>query len=357
MKLGPGDRFPSFFCATPLAPKAEFGLMAEGRSAVVTYVGTAAAASVQEVVASFRSRPDVFDGRRSQHFVVTCDPSDRERLTEAPPGFHVLWDFDRKVARGLGVLEADRDPPRLLATSFVLDPNARVVAVVPIDDVKTHADAVLGQLPPVPAPERAPGGLAPVLLFPRLLEPELCSELIETFERSQAPESGALLTLPGQAPQVVVDPNVKRRRDMILPDGPLLREVHARITKRLVPEMKRVFQFRAAHIERYALACYEASAAGFFRAHRDNQGSSVAHRKFACSINLDADAYEGGDVSFPEYGELRYRAPTGGVLVFSCSLLHQVDPVVSGARHCLLPFLYDEEGEKIRKAERSKADA
>ncbi len=196
-----------------------------------------------------------------------------------------------------------------------------------------------------------------MLLLPRVLEPELCAELIEAFERSHAPESGALLTLPGQAPQVVVDPNVKRRRDIILPDGPLLRAVHARITKRLVPEMKKVFQFRAAHIERYALACYEASAAGFFRAHRDNQGPSVAHRKFACSINLDAEAYDGGDVSFPEYGELRYRAPTGGVLVFSCSLLHQVDPVVRGRRHCLLPFLYDEEGEKVRRAKRSKASA
>jgi hypothetical protein len=43
------------------------------------------------------------------------------------------------------------------------------------------------------------------------------------------------------------------------------------------------------------------------------------------------------------------------VLVFSCSLLHQVDPVVRGARHCLLPFLYDKEGEVVRKANRAKA--
>jgi predicted 2-oxoglutarate/Fe(II)-dependent dioxygenase YbiX len=310
---------------------------------------------VQRVVAAFRARADVFDGRRAQHFVASFDPGDRERIAESADGFHVLWDFERKVARRLGVLDVSRDPPRLLATSFVIDANLRVLAVVPIDDVATHVDRVVAAMEPARAPEPAPTGLAPVLLLPRVLEPELCRELVDAFEQSDARETGALLTLPGQAPIVVVDHEVKRRRDTILPDGPLLRAVHARISKRLVPEVRKVFQFHAAHIERYALACYEATSGGFFRAHRDNQGKAVAHRKFACSLNLDAEGYDGGDVSFPEYGSLRYRAPTGGALVFSCAVLHQVDPVVRGRRHCLLPFLYDEAGEAVRKANRGKA--
>jgi predicted 2-oxoglutarate/Fe(II)-dependent dioxygenase YbiX len=55
-------------------------------------------------------------------------------------------------------------------------------------------------------------------------------------------------------------------------------------------------------------------------------------------------------LSFPEFGPRRYRAPTGGAVVFSCSLLHQVDPVTRGRRHAFLPFLYDEEAARLREA-------
>ena len=39
--------------------------------------------------------------------------------------------------------------------------------------------------------------------------------------------------------------------------------------------------------------------------------------------------------------------PTGGAVVFSCSLLHEATPVTSGKRYAFLPFLYDEEGARI----------
>ena len=52
---------------------------------------------------------------------------------------------------------------------------------------------------------------------------------------------------------------------------------------------------------------------------------------------------------FPEFGPRTYRAPTGGAVVFSCSLLHQAMPVTEGRRFAFLPFLYDEEGAKLRE--------
>ena len=48
------------------------------------------------------------------------------------------------------------------------------------------------------------------------------------------------------------------------------------------------------------------------------------------TINLNADDYEGGDLRFPEFGPRTYRAPTGGAVVFSCSLLHEATPVTRG---------------------------
>ena len=36
-------------------------------------------------------------------------------------------------------------------------------------------------------------------------------------------------------------------------------------------------------------------------------------------------------------------------MVFSCSLLHEATPVTSGRRFAFLPFLYDEDGARIRE--------
>jgi predicted 2-oxoglutarate/Fe(II)-dependent dioxygenase YbiX len=73
------------------------------------------------------------------------------------------------------------------------------------------------------------------------------------------------------------------------------------------------------------------------------------HRKFAVTVNLNAEEYSGGDLVFPEYGRDMFRAPTGGAIVFSCSLMHEVLPVIAGNRYAFLPFLYDEAAARIRE--------
>jgi predicted 2-oxoglutarate/Fe(II)-dependent dioxygenase YbiX len=102
-------------------------------------------------------------------------------------------------------------------------------------------------------------------------------------------------------------------------------------------------------MERYIVSRYAAEEGGFFRAHRDNTTAGTAHRRFACSINLNADDYEGGDLRFAEFGSQTYRAPTGGAVVFSCSLLHEATPVTKGHRYAFLPFLYDEAAAQLRE--------
>jgi predicted 2-oxoglutarate/Fe(II)-dependent dioxygenase YbiX len=87
---------------------------------------------------------------------------------------------------------------------------------------------------------------------------------------------------------------------------------------------------------------------GQFQPHRDNTTKGTAHRRFAVTINLNDEEYEGGDLRFPEYGPRTYRAPTGGAVAVSCSLLHEATVVTRGRRIAYLPFLYDEAAEKIR---------
>lgn len=147
----------------------------------------------------------------------------------------------------------------------------------------------------------------------------------------------------------VQDPAHKRRRDQEILDEDLRNACVYRIHDRLVPEIHKAFQFSATRIERYVVACYESQTGGHFRAHRDNTTKGTAHRKFAVSLNLNTGQYEGGMVWFPEYSRKLYTAPAGGAVVFSCSILHEATPVTAGRRYVFLPFLYDEEGARIRQ--------
>ena len=122
----------------------------------------------------------------------------------------------------------------------------------------------------------------------------------------------------------------------------------ARIRRRVLPEIKKVHQFDVTRMERYIVACYSAADGGHFRSHRDNTTGGTAHRRFAVSINLNSE-FEGGEVSFPEYGPRSFKPPAGGAVVFSCSLLHQVSKVTEGVRYAFLPFLYDEEAAALRE--------
>jgi len=109
-------------------------------------------------------------------------------------------------------------------------------------------------------------------------------------------------------------------------------------------------------MERWLVACYDGAEGGHFGAHRDNTTPGTAHRRFAVSINLN-DGFEGGGVSFPEYGPTAFVAPAGGAVVFSCSLLHAVSPVSAGQRYAFLPFLYDEDAARIRERNLHTVDA
>ena len=79
------------------------------------------------------------------------------------------------------------------------------------------------------------------------------------------------------------------------------------------------------------------------------------HEPFA--LQLPEHPRDGGDLRFPEFGSRTYRPPTGGAVVFSCSLLHEATPVTRGRRYAFLPFFFDEAGEALRQANLKFLDA
>ncbi len=172
--------------------------------------------------------------------------------------------------------------------------------------------------------------------------------LISIYEKFGGSESGSMTEKDGMTVGKI-DHSFKRRMDCQIVDEDVRAAMRGRITRRILPEIYKAFQFRVTHIERYIVACYDGENRGFFLPHRDNTTKATAHRRFACTINLNAEDYDGGNLRFPEFGSRTYRAPTGGAVVFSCSLLHEATPVTRGKRYATLPFLYDAEAAKLRR--------
>ncbi|MGH6720015.1 MAG: 2OG-Fe(II) oxygenase, partial [Alphaproteobacteria bacterium] len=214
-----------------------------------------------------------------------------------------------------------------------------------------HAGRVLEfvQRMPPPAPAEPARPHAPVLVVPRVFEPAFCRHLIAYYEAHDSADSGFMRERDAKTVSVL-DHDFKRRRDCAIEDDEIRAAARARVKRRLVPEIAKAFNFHVTRMERYLIACYDAEPGGFFRAHRDNMTKGTAHRRFAVTINLNAEAYQGGDLCFPEYGRAMYRAPTGGAVVFGCSLLHEAQLVTRGRRYAFLPFLYDEDAAHIREA-------
>jgi peroxiredoxin/predicted 2-oxoglutarate/Fe(II)-dependent dioxygenase YbiX len=354
LPLRPGDPAPWFVAPSPTNPRHHFDSVA-GRYIVLCFFGSAVTPAVAEMLARIRGRTDIFDDERASFFGVSCDPDDErlQRVGESYPGHRLFWDFGLKVSGAYGACEPKRgEPMSYRPQSFILDPRLRVLAILPIEDPLAHARALLdyvGGLPPLGNRQPARPG-APVLLVPQLFEPELCRDLIGLYHRQGGEDSGFMTTGQDGKTVGVIDYGRKRRRDHLIEDAELRQGIRERIERRLLPEVRRAFQFRASFIERYIVACYDAGEGGYFRAHRDNTTKGTAHRRFAVTINLNAEEYDGGDLCFPEFGRGTYRAPTGGAVVFSCSLMHEALPVTRGRRYCVLPFLYDEAGARVREA-------
>lgn len=347
--VGIGEAVP-FFHAAALdgSPRYAFDTVA-GRAVLILLFGSASRPEAEAALARLAARRDLFDDESACFFGVTVDPSDATegRIAQQLPGIRFFLDYDRAVSRLFG---ADAGEGQYRPLWLLLDPMLRVAGLWPLDAGEAALDALARFAQPLPLVE-----IAPVLVVPGIFEPALCRHLIGLYEKTGGEESGFMREVNGKT-VLVTDPAHKRRRDHVIEEPQLQGPLALRIRKRLVPMLKRAFQFEATRMERYIVACYDAEKGGHFRPHRDNTTKGTAHRRFAVTINLNAGDYEGGDLRFPEFGRRTYRAPTGGAVVFSCSMLHEATPVTKGTRYAFLPFLYDEAAARQREANNAFLD-
>ena len=336
MALLYGDPAPTFAAAGISNPRYIFDTAA-GRYLLLAVV-PAGPAVARAVAAIERRRPAFNDVHASAFVIIVGKDKGRKKREDSIPGVRFLFDDDGVVAALYDTGEAER--------WFLIDPALHVMAAVGPDQTASLVDRV-ATLPP-PGRHGGPEGSAPVLLTPRIFEPAFCERLIALYRQIGGEPSGFMREVDGVTTLMMNDQH-KRRSDVLIEDEMLQQQAVARLNRRLLPQIEKVFNFKATRIERYLVARYDAETGGFFRPHRDNTTKGTAHRRFAVSINLNAD-YEGGDLRFPEFGPRTYRPPPGGAVVFSCSVLHEATAVTKGERFAFLPFLYDEAAAKIREA-------
>ena len=342
-----GEPAPFFAAATDGVERYSLDVAA-GRWIVLMFFGTAGQEATAEGLAKAIARRELFNGRDAAFFGVSVDPADRSHrgLANSDPGVRFFWDFDLAVSRLYGLADADNLQPGL----FLIDPAFRIAMSAPIDATDLVLDRLAQELAAAPGPADAP--FAPVLTLPRIFEPEFCEALVKFYRLGGATPSGFAKDVDGQTVQQI-DPFLKRRSDVFIEDQQVLDAIRTRLETRLFPMVRRALGWQPQYVERYLICRYGDEQEGFFSRHRDDSTAGTAHRRFAVSLNLN-DGYEGGDLSFPEFGPRLYRPPLGGATVFACGLLHEATPVTKGERFVFVPFLYDQEGARLRQRNRSR---
>lgn len=346
MTLEMGDRVPNFVLPNHEGSGLMFYNKTKGGPIILlVYAGNGDPATRREIDAFVNLRSRLAD-LGAEVFVINRDnPRNNAALATAlGGGAHVLCDPARKIttafAEAVNAGWTDAGDGSCPAFSLVLDPNQRVLEVLHADR-RTLAERALEtlrrELPDTETLELST--TAPVLILPNMLDPGLCRRLIETWETEGHAEGDVFAVRDGQSTRDV-DYGQKKRLDHAIRDESLTKLLLGKIGPRLADEVFKAYSFADFVLERFIIGVYDDQRGDYFRAHRDNIGPATASRRFAMSIHLN-DGYEGGGVTFPEYGPHIFKTPAGGAIIFSCALIHAALPVTSGRRFVLLTCLRD----------------
>lgn len=304
--------------------------------AIVFCQGDPSAASTP--LAEFARLHDTFQASGA-HIVAVCTAKpegELDHLSHLP--FPVLLDVGEATLGAYGI-RPNAGPNVNAVVTVLLRPNGHVLAILSGD---SQAPAVLARIDRCRDASAGPGTSPhpPVLIVPDVLSRTDCRNLISIYQSSDAPRVHftAIRDARTDVKTQVPDYGRRDRSDhMLNTGGPRLSSARM-LKRRLLPEIKKAFQYDVTEFEGLRIACYEGERQGRAHGHRDNSQPEAAHRRFAMSLNLNTAEFSGGELRFPEYGSQLYKPDTGAAMVFSCSILHEALEVTQGRRFVLLAF-------------------
>lgn len=280
----------------------------------------------------------IHDQRVYKIFILSAAPRELSEWRSIHDVADPLWgDIDGMVARRCGLAPGEM-------AAFLTNENLQVLHAAAMDNPEKHLPGLVeeaSRLLARPAPQLARRH-APVLVVENAISPQLITETFEYWENGRKYEGKV-----GAVGSVTLRKDAKVRTDCFIHDRALLEKLDRHFIRTLFPEIEKVYNTFVTHREDYKLGCYPANGGGFFKMHRDNYERRLGYRRQALVLLLNDD-FEGGHLTFPEYGLDYYRPATGSAVVFPCSLTHQVTKITSGNRYVLVSFFYDEEAAKHR---------
>lgn len=289
-----------------------------------------------------------FDDENVAFFAISTQQETESLLQERIPGIRFFKDYDKKISVLYRALDTE-DDTQYRPYSVILNPNLTIRHVLFFKKEEDHASRLIDLIKQLPIKEEFAGVKmhAPILIIPNVFPINFCNEMIDYYHKIGGVPSGYMIKRDGYS-VYNHDSSFKRRSDCTIDDESIKERMRHYLSTKVRPQVKKAYHFDLEYIERYIVACYTAEEKGYFKAHRDNTTPATLHRNFACTINLNDD-FEGGELLFPEYGTNLYKPPLGAALIFSCSILHEAQPVTKGIRYCTLPFFYNEAGKNIRE--------
>jgi peroxiredoxin/predicted 2-oxoglutarate/Fe(II)-dependent dioxygenase YbiX len=329
-----------------------------GKPLVLVFYASDGIAACADIAWAFRDKAAEFSALGAKVVLISTDTpaarSDFAAKSHLP--FQLLCDLDANISKKYGACYPNQSGDAVFVRlAFLLNINQRIIKIYKLSDLESPVEDILGDISSacqLPEPHQI-YMQAPVLLIPNVLSEIECRKLIEIWETQGHSDSGFMVK-DGEKTVGYLDPRHKLRSDHFLADGGVKNYLDWVMQRRIFPEIKKAFDYDASRREEYKIACYDASRGGYFRTHRDNTTPGTAHRKFAMTLNLNAEEYEGGYLRFPEYGPHVYKPSTGSAVIFSCSLLHEATDVTVGSRFALLSFFYGEAEGAMREVYEKK---
>lgn len=173
----------------------------------------------------------------------------------------------------------------------------------------------------------------PFIMIENALDEELLKEVIEFYKMKK------------ETNQVIAHKHSTKDRLHVHPDNNLQKKIDNKLSKSVLPELRKIFYFDANHRENYKICSYDCITSGRFHSHRDTP-HPYQHRKYAMSLLLNDD-YEGGELYLSEY-DMKIKPKANTAIIFPGISSHQVLSVTKGSRMAMITFFCDSTKEKYK---------
>lgn len=121
----------------------------------------------------------------------------------------------------------------------------------------------------------------------------------------------------------------------VYPNIELAKRIDNKLSRSILPELRKIFNFDAKYREDYKICSYNSETSGRFHSHRDTPYPQQ-HRKFALSLLLN-DNYSGGELYLSEY-DIKIKPKANTAIIFPGISSHQVLEVKQGSRMTIITF-------------------